>query len=77
MVVLVAFFAMRGGKGGNVKKEIALVGERGAGKTQLLITLCGGKAFPTVPSINNNAAELELGSKSFRVIDFIGDNVSR
>ena len=75
--MLIVFFATRGGKTSNAKKEIALVGERGSGKTQLLISLCNGKAFPTVPSINNNAGELQLGSKSFRVIDFIGDNVSR
>lgn len=45
------------------KKEIGLVGERGAGKTQLFIGLSGGKAFESVPSIANNTCQYAIGRK--------------
>jgi GTPase SAR1 family protein len=59
------------------KKEIALVGERGSGKTQLFIGLCGGKHFETVPSITNNTSTLQVGNKNYAICDFIGDNLSK
>lgn len=54
-----------------------MVGERGAGKTQLFIGLCGGKPFETVPSISNNTSTLQLGRRSYLICDYIGDNLSK
>jgi len=59
------------------KKEIVLVGERGAGKTQLFVSLCGGKQLETVPSIVNNSGILEIGGSKFVLNDFLGDNISK
>ena len=77
VVVAILFLLFRKSKAANNKKEIAIVGERGSGKTQLLMTLTGGPTFQTVPSISNNSAPLEIGNTAYRIIDFIGDNVSR
>ena len=54
-----------------------LVGERGAGKTQLFINLCGGKTFETVPSIVNNTGSIMIGRNKYTLNDFIGDNISK
>jgi len=53
------------------------VGERGAGKTQLFINLCGGKQFETVPSIVNNSGTFVLGRNKYTLNDFLGDNISK
>ena len=76
-MVLAAYLVLARGKKKSFKKEIALTGERLAGKTQLFLSLSGSKAFNTVPSINNNVCALELGRNSYQLIDFIGDNLSK
>lgn len=59
------------------KKEIGIVGERAAGKTQLFIGLAGGKVFESVPSIANNICQFEVGKKQYKLCDFMGDNLSK
>jgi len=55
IMAIVVFLLMK--KKSKVNKtEIGLIGERGSGKTQLFIGLCGGKLFETVPSIANNTS---------------------
>ena len=61
----------------NNKKEIGIVGERAAGKTQLFMGLAGGKTFESVPSIANNICQFEVGRKQYKLCDFIGDNLSK
>ena len=45
MGLLIIYLIFKNKSSKQAKKEIALVGERGSGKTQLFIGLCGGKAF--------------------------------
>lgn len=54
-----------------------LIGERFAGKTQTFISLAGGKRLPTVPSIKKNQTTYKLHEKSYSLIDYNGDNLSR
>ena len=77
MVLLVTLFLIFKRKPKSNKKEIAIVGERGAGKTQLFIGLAGGKPFESVPSIANNICKLDVGRKQFQLCDFMGDNLSK
>ena len=74
-VVLIAILKLK--KKNISKKEIALVGERGSGKTQLFIGLNKGKALESAPSLVNNHSELTIGSNKYKLTDFIGDNVSK
>jgi hypothetical protein len=76
-VIVIAFVLFIKRKSKPTKREIALIGERGSGKTQLFIGLCSGKSFETVPSITNNTSTLELGNKTYKICDFIGDNLSK
>lgn len=62
-VIILLFLLLNRKKNTPNQREIALIGERGSGKTQLFISLCGGKAFETVPSISNNSCQLELNGK--------------
>ena len=75
--LLIALFLISKRKVKTSKKEIGIVGERGAGKTQLFIGLSGGKTFETVPSIANNNCELDLGRNKYQLCDFLGDNLSK
>lgn len=62
---------------GKPRNEIALVGERYSGKTQLFISLAEGKKFPSVPSIRNNKTEYSLHGKKLVLIDYHGDGISK
>jgi GTPase SAR1 family protein len=75
--VLAVFLILKSKKSKSNKREIALVGERGAGKTQLFISLCGGKQLESVPSIVNNTGILEIERNKYVLTDFIGDNISK
>ena len=77
VVLLIVFFIFKSKKSKSNKREIALAGERGAGKTQLFISLCGGKQLETVPSIVNNTGILEIGRNKYTLTDFLGDNISK
>jgi GTPase SAR1 family protein len=76
-VFAVAYLLWSRRKSKSSKREIALIGERGSGKTQLFIGLCGGKPFETVPSIANNNCEKDFGGNKYSVCDFMGDNLSK
>ncbi len=75
--MLAVFLILKSKKSKSNKREIALVGERGAGKTQLFISLCGGKQLESVPSIVNNTGILEIERNKYVLTDFIGDNISK
>lgn len=77
VAIITILFLLKRGTSKNSKKEIAIVGERGAGKTQLFIGLNKGKSLETVPSIVNNVSTIELGRKKYTLCDFIGDNLSK
>ena len=52
-----------------------IVGERGAGKTQLLYSLAKGIKADTVPSIKNNATTVKVSERRIlNVIDVAGAN---
>ena len=77
VALLLVLFFMRRGKSKSARREIGIVGERNAGKTQLFIALTAGKEFETVPSIVNNTGEVEIGRKTYKLCDFMGDNLSK
>lgn len=77
MILLLAVIVIRRKNSKTSKKEIALIGERNSGKTQLFIGLSGGRSFETVPSISNNSCEIEFGKNKYKIWDFIGDNLSK
>ena len=73
---LLAYLKMAG-KNKKLRNKIALIGERNSGKTQLFISLNGGKKMKTAPSIHNNKTDYELNGKKYQMVDFIGDNISK
>ena len=36
-----------------------------------------GKKMRTVPSIHNNRTDYKLGSKTYEIVDYIGDTISK
>lgn len=79
VAIVLMIFAVKLSKSKKKKPKsiIALVGERFSGKTQLFIGLNQGKKMQTVPSIHNNETTFKLNNKPYRMIDYIGDNISK
>ncbi len=80
-IVAVAFilYILRNRKKSGNQNIVALIGERYSGKTQLFMTVNGGKIYETVPSITNNQTSLKMPSsrKSYQFIDYCGDGISK
>lgn len=75
VLILIVFKAFKSKR--KPRSLIVLVGERFAGKTQLFINLNQGKKLATVPSIHNNQTSFSLNGKPHKMIDYIGDNISK
>lgn len=75
LFIFIAFKAFKSKR--KPRSLIVLVGERFAGKTQLFINLNQGKKLATVPSIHNNETSYSLNGKPLKMIDYIGDNISK
>ena len=75
IVLLLILFRLFRKKTSGQRNIIYLVGERNAGKTQLIYLLSKGAKAETVPSIKNNVTEYRLGERrSVELADIAGSN---
>jgi len=77
LVIAGVLYILFGKKKSGNQNVIALIGERYSGKTQLFVKIADGKTFPTVPSIKNNQTTYKFGNKTYQLIDYCGDNISK
>lgn len=64
-------------KNKKLRNEIALIGERYSGKTQLFISMSDGKKYETCPSIKNNSSNYAMNKKNYKLTDYHGDGISK
>ena len=77
LIVIISFILIKliKKKKASDRNTIFLVGERNAGKTQLLYSLAKGNKVQTVPSIKNNATTYKLNErKTVELVDVAGSN---